>query len=86
MHERVSAYGEVFEAYRVIPDTGWVRFMGIAVTGNVLVKRATDPDSFGAFCVPPEKAKELFRVIKARYGPRKPVAEKDDEEIKEDED
>ncbi len=42
-----AAWGKVFEAPGVINGSAKVRFMGIWPSGNVAVKRGSDPDSFG---------------------------------------
>lgn len=60
-----TAHGKVFDAPGVINGSTKVRFMGIWPSGNVAVKRAEDPDSFGPLTVSPEKAKPLLDAIKA---------------------
>lgn len=62
-----KAYGNVFNVPGVINGCSRVRFMGVWSTGNVGVKRADDPDTFGPLTVSPEKAKPLMQAIEQRY-------------------
>ncbi len=62
-----EAHGKVFHVPGVINGCAKVRFMGIWPSGNVAVKRAADPDSFGPLTVSPEKAKPLLDTIEASY-------------------
>lgn len=62
-----AAYGKVFDAHGVIPGTSRVRFLGIWPTGNVAVKRADDPDSFGPLTVSPDKARTLIQAIERTF-------------------
>lgn len=62
-----AAYGKVFDAPGVINGSAKVRFMGVWPTGNVAVKRAADPDSFGPLTVSPEKAQPLMQAIAERF-------------------
>lgn len=62
-----AAYGKVFEAPRVINGSSKVRFMGVWPSGNVAVKRVTDPDSFGPITVSPETAMPLMQAIERCY-------------------
>lgn len=49
-----AAWGEVFEVPGIINGSAGVRFMGIWPSGNVAVKRASDPAGFG----PPQRCGE----------------------------
>ena len=62
-----AAYGKVFEAPGVINGSGRIRFMGVWPTGNVAVKRESDPDSFGPVTVSAEKALPLMQAIERQY-------------------
>jgi hypothetical protein len=62
-----KAYGEVFDVPGVVNGSARVRFVGVWPTGNVGVKRETDPDTFGALTVSPEKAQPLMQAIDRRY-------------------
>lgn len=62
-----AAYGKVFDAPGVINGSGKVRFMGVWPTGNVAVKRSSDPESFGPLTVSPQKARPLIQAIERLY-------------------
>ena len=62
-----KAYGKVFDAPGVVNGSARVRFVGVWPTGNIGVKRETDPDTFGPLTVSPEKAKPLMQAIERRY-------------------
>ena len=62
------AWGQVFEAPGVINGSARVRFIGVWPSGNVAVKRAEDPDSFGPLTVSQQRAQPLLKAIAVRYG------------------
>ena len=62
-----SAHGMVFDVPGVINGSARVRFMGVWPSGNVAVKKATDPESFGPLTVAPQKAKPLLEAIDRRF-------------------
>lgn len=62
-----AAFGKVFDAPSVINGSSKVRLMGVWPSGNVAVKRESDPDSFGPITVSPETALPLMRAIERSY-------------------
>lgn len=62
-----AAIGKVFDVPGVINGSARVRFMGIWPTGNVAVKRESDPDCFGPLTVSPDKARPLMQAIERSY-------------------
>lgn len=62
-----AAYGKTFEVFGVLNACGKVQFLGVAPSGNVMVKRATDPESFGVRTISPGMAQRLFQAIEAKY-------------------
>jgi hypothetical protein len=62
-----AAYGKTFEVFGVLNGCGKVRFLGIAPSGNVMVKRATDPELFGVLTISPGAAQRLFQAIEVKY-------------------
>jgi len=65
--QALAAYGKVFDAPGVINGSARVRFMGVWPTGNIAVKRETDPECFGVLTVSPEQAQTLLLAIMRRY-------------------
>lgn len=65
-----AAYGKVFTALRVIDGCSEVRFYGVFPSGNVGVKRSTDPECFGPITVSVVQAEPLFAAIERRFNSR----------------
>ena len=64
------AFGKVFVAPRVIDGCSKVRFCGVFPSGNVGVKRPTDPESFGPIAISPAQAEPLLAAIGRRFTAR----------------
>ncbi|ADP20069.1 MULTISPECIES: hypothetical protein [Achromobacter] len=65
-----AATGKIFEVPRVINGCARVQFVGIWPTGNVAVKRASDPEMFGPLTVSSEVAAPLMEAIQRRFNRR----------------
>lgn len=62
-----AAHGMVFDVPGVVNGSSNVRFLGVWPSGNVAVKRQSDPESFGPLTVSPEKAAPLMDAIARRF-------------------
>lgn len=62
-----AAYGKTFEVFGVLNACGKVLFLGVAPSGNIMVKRAADPASFGVLTISPGQAQRLIQAIEAKY-------------------
>lgn len=65
-----AAHGRVFTAPRVIDGCSDVRFCGVFPSGNVGVKRPTDPECFGPITVSAAQAEPLLAAIGQRFNAR----------------
>lgn len=65
-----AAFGKTFEAPRVLDGCSRVRFWGIYPSGNVGVKRETDPVTHGPVTVSCDQAAPLLEAISHRFNRR----------------